>query len=71
MTIFSACASCEKCQIRFPLKNHEIAIGTCFNILFLTTESYENLFLKELYKMCYGHFVGIDTRSLCVGRVDQ
>ena len=26
-------------------------IGTCFDILFLTTEGNENLFFKELHKM--------------------
>ena len=48
---FSVFYSFEKCQIRFPLKNHEIAMGTCFDVLFLTTECNENLFFKELHKM--------------------
>jgi hypothetical protein len=48
---FSVFASFEKRQIRFPLKNHEIAMGTCFDVLFLTTECNENLFFKELHKM--------------------
>ena len=41
MTIFSVFASFEKRQIRFPLKNHEFAMGTCFDVLFLTTECNE------------------------------
>jgi len=49
--IFEVFAALEKHQIRFPLKNHEIAMGTCFDVLLLTTECYENLFFKELHKM--------------------
>ena len=57
MTIFSVFASFEKFQIRFPLKNHEIAMGTCFDVLFLTTEYNENLFFKELHKMSKQAFI--------------
>jgi len=57
VTIFSVFASFEKFQIRFPLKNHEIAMGTCFDVLFLTTECNENLFFKELHKMSKQAFI--------------
>ena len=48
VTIISIFASLTKCRIRkignISLKNHEIAMGACFDVLYLTTECYENLF---------------------------
>jgi len=39
------------------LKNHEIAMGTCFDVLVLTTECNENLFNIELHKMSKKAFI--------------
>ena len=58
MTIITVFASFTKCQIRFPLKNHEIAMGTCIDVLCLTTGCYENLFQRALKRASQNVKVG-------------
>ena len=43
VTLFLVFASFEKCQIRFPLKNHEIAMGMCYDIAMTTPRSHDNM----------------------------
>ena len=42
VTIFLGFPLFTKSQIRFPLKNHEIGMGTCLDVLYLSTKCYKN-----------------------------